>query len=284
MRYTCLLSGLSSMLSLFSKVRKPNDPNEAAEMSFLDHFDALRKHLFRIALYITIGTVIVFLQKKFVFDSIILAPLNKEFITYRFFCGLSEFTCFDPGNIKIITRELSEQLTVHLKVSFFIGIIITFPFCLYELWKFIKPGLYQKEIDATTGIIAACTLLFISGILFGFYVIAPFSVSFLASYDVSSRVENTSTLTSIVDNMTMFTLSTGAVFELPVLVYFLARLGIMSDQFMRTYRRHAIVVITIVAAIITPPDVSSMIIVTIPLLFLYEMSIFIAKKYYPKAE
>ncbi|HRH99582.1 MAG TPA: twin-arginine translocase subunit TatC [Saprospiraceae bacterium] len=272
------------MLPFLNKVKSPNDPAHSAEMSFLDHFDALRKHLFRIALWVTVGTIFVFIQKKFVFDQIIFGPLNKNFITYRIFCGISEFTCFDPGEIKVITRELSEQLTVHLKVSFFLGIVLVFPFCLNEIWKFVKPGLYQKEINATTGLIAACSFLFVLGILFGYYIIAPFSISFLASYGVSDRVENTTTLTSIVDNMTMFTLSTGAVFELPVLVYFLAKLGIMSAEFMRTYRRHAIVVIVIVAAVITPPDVSSMIMVSIPLLLLYELSILIAKKVYPKSE
>lgn len=260
--------------------RKKTPAIDDSEMSFLDHFDALRKHLFRSALIVTIVTVIVFTQKSFIFDTIIFGPLNKDFITYRFFCGLSEITCFDPGHIRPITRELSEQLTVHLKLSFFIGLIIAFPFILNELWKFIKPGLYTKEINATRGMVFSASLLFFTGALFGYFIVSPLSICFLASYQVSDRVENTATLTSLVDSMTMFAMSTGLVFELPILVYFLAKLGIMSPGFMREYRRHAIVVIAIVAAIITPPDVTSMVLVMLPLLLLYELSIYIAKKNY----
>ncbi|MBK8735640.1 MAG: twin-arginine translocase subunit TatC [Saprospiraceae bacterium] len=266
-------------MSIFGNKRNSAKHDEA-EMSFLDHFDVLRKHLFRVALIVCIFTIIVFTQKSFVFDTIIFGPLNKDFVTYRFFCGLSEITCFDPGQIRPITRELSEQLTVHLKISFFIALILAFPFILNEIWKFIKPGLYDKEIKATKGMIISTTLLFYFGSLFGYFIIAPLSICFLASYNVSDRVENTATLTSLVDSMTMYSLSTGLVFELPILVYFLSKLGIMGPEFMRTYRRHAIVVIAIIAALITPPDVTSMMLVMFPLLGLYEASIFIAKRHY----
>lgn len=268
------------ILSKFIGNKKTNAAGD--EMSFLDHIDAMRSHLFRSAAYITLSAIFVFTQKHFVIDTIVLGPIHPDFVTYRFFCNLSELTCISPSNIKLFTRELSEQLIVHLKVSFFLGIIISFPLVFREFWLFVKPGLYDKEIKATSGVIFWCTVLFILGVLFGYYVLAPFSIAFLASYNVSSLVESTATLSSYVDAMTMYTMATGIVFELPLVVYFLAKLGIMGPVFMRTYRRHAVVVIAIVAAIITPPDVTSMLVVTIPILLLYELSIFIAAMHYPK--
>lgn len=267
------------LAKLFNK--KPAGAPEK-EMSFFEHIDALRSHLFRAALYICVAAVVVFTQKTFIFDVILLGPLHRDFITYRFFCSLSELTCFYPDNIKLITRELSEQLMIHLKVSFFMGLIISFPLVFSEFWKFVKPGLYDKEVKATSGVIFWCTVLFMLGVLFGYYVLAPFSIAFLASYNVSDLVEATATLTSYVDAMTMYTMATGLVFEMPLVIYFLAKLGIMGPVFMRTYRRHAIVVILVIAAVITPPDVTSMTVVTLPLLLLYEVSIYIAALKYPK--
>lgn len=171
---------------------------------------------------------------------------------------------------------------VHLQVSFFLGLVLAFPFVFREFWKFVKPGLYDKEVKATSGVIFWCTTLFLTGVLFGYFILAPFSIAFLASYNVSDSVESSASLGSYVDAMTMYTMATGAVFEMPLVVYFLAKLGIMGPKFMRTYRRHAVVVIAIIAAIITPPDVTSMLVVTFPLLLLYEASIYIAAMHYPK--
>lgn len=267
---------------LLNPVKKPGE--EAAEMSFLDHFDALRKHLFRAAMYVLLVSIVVFTQKKFVFDTLILGPTKKDFITYRFFCQLADFLCFEPAPLEIFTRELAEQLTIHLKVSFFLGFIVAFPLVLREVWLFVKPGLYQKEQKATRWIVEICSLLFLSGVLFGYFIIAPFSISFLASYNVSDLVKSSATLGSIVDSMTMFTISTGLVFELPLAIFFVAKLGIIGPVFLRTYRRHAIVLITIVAAIITPPDVTSMLLVTLPLCLLYEVSILVAARVFPKEQ
>ncbi len=261
--------------------KKTNSENES-EMSFLDHIDALRKHLFRAAVYIVIIMIVVFLHKKFVFDQIILSPLHEEFVTYQFFCNLSPITCFKPGKLEVFTRELSEQLTIHLKVSFFLSIVLAFPLLFRELWLFIKPGLYQKEQKVTRGVVLVCSLLFYTGVAFGYFVIAPFSISFLASYTVSESIQNTTTLSSYVDSLAMFSLLTGIVFEMPLAIFFLAKLGIISATFMRTYRRYAIVIISIVAAVITPPDLTSMFMVTLPLLLLYELSIYVAARAYPK--
>jgi sec-independent protein translocase protein TatC len=176
------------ILSKFFRSKKSAETGD--EMSFLDHIDALRGHLFRSAAYIGIAAVVVFTQKTLVIDTIVLGPIHPDFVTYRFFCNLSELTCISPTNIKLFTRELSEQLIVHLKVSFFLGLIISFPLVFREFWLFVKPGLYDKEIKATTGVIFWCTLLFIIGVLFGYYLLAPFSIAFLASYNVSDLVES----------------------------------------------------------------------------------------------
>lgn len=267
---------------LFNKVKKPNE--EFAEMSFMDHIDVLRKHLFRIALFVCVGMLIAFLNKEFLFNYIILGPLDEDFPTYRIFCSFSEFTCLKPPKTEIFTRELSEALMIHLQASFFVGLFISSPLVINEIWSFIKPGLYDKERKVTKGIVVILSFLFIIGVLFGFFVLAPFSMSFLASYNVSDQVKSSATLSSIIDIMIMFTFFTGLVFELPLAVYFLAKLGIMGPEFMRTYRRHAFLVLALVAAVITPPDVVSMIVVLIPLSLLYEISIVVAAKTYPKEE
>jgi len=271
---------LGIISQFFSKVKRPED--EAQEMSFMDHIDALRKHLFRIALYAVAGTILVFLNKNFLFDKIILGPLHDDFPTYRFFCSLSELTCIKPVRPQIFTRELSENLMIHLQASFFVGLFLVSPLVFWEIWKFVSPGLYENERKATKGIVFVLSTLFIIGVLFGFFVLAPFSISFLSSYTVSDLVQSSATLSSIVDVMVMFTFFTGLVFELPLAVFFLAKLGILGPEFMRTYRRHAFVILAVVAAIITPPDVVSMTVVLIPLALLYELSIVVAQRTYPK--
>lgn len=273
-----MLQGIFSRL--FGKVKKPDD--EFAEMSFMDHIDVLRKHLFRIALYIAIGMFVAFLNKDFLFNYIILGPLNENFPTYRIFCALSELTCIKPPKTEIFTRELSEALMIHLQASFFVGLFISSPLVIREIWEFVKPGLYEKERFATKGIVFILSFLFILGVLFGFFILAPFSMSFLASYNVSDLVKSSATLSSIIDIMIMFTFFTGLVFELPLAAYFLAKLGVVSGTFLRKYRRHAFLVLALVAAIITPPDVVSMIVVLIPLSLLYEVSILVADKTFPK--
>ncbi len=265
--------------NLFKKAAKPTDE---AEMSFLEHIEALRSHLFRSAVYVFICALAIFFQKTFVFDTVILGPSKSNFITYRLFCKLSELTCIHPEGFQLITRELSEQLVVHIKASFFLGLIIAFPLVFWEFWKFVKPGLYEKERKATAGVVLWCSLLFLVGVLFGYFILAPFSIAFLASYEVSSNVENTATLTSYVDSMAMFTMLTGLVFEMPLVIYFLSKLGIIGPEFMRKNRRYAVIILAMIAAIITPPDLTSMCIVIGPLLLLYEISIHIAKTQYGK--
>lgn len=267
------------MLGFFNKRGKKN---EEGEMSFLQHLEALRWHLVRSSVVVAVLSVFLFFQKEWLFDSIILAPKKATFPTYRFMCWLSEKLSIDDLCIKEITfklqsTELSQQFTLHMWVAFVAGLIIGFPYILWELWRFIKPALSDKERKYTTGIVFTSSLLFFAGVLFGYYVIAPLSINFLGSYSVSSEVQNIFTIDSFISIITMLTIAAGVVFQLPIVVYFLAKIGLLTPAFMRNYRKHAIVVILIVAAVITPsPDVTSQMLVAFPLLLLYEISIWIA--------
>ncbi len=248
------------------------------EMSFLEHLEALRWHIIRAFAAIVVIGIGVFMAKDFVFDKIILAPTDQDFATYRWFCSIGQRFCFYPQGLEIITRDISEQFMVHIRVSIWLGVIVAFPYVFWEFWRFVKPGLYAKERNAARGVVLICSLLFILGVLFGYYIISPFAITFLSSYSVSDKIANTTTLSTLVNSMTMFTIPTGLVFELPIVIYFFAKIGLVTAEFLRTYRRHAIVIILIVAAIITPPDVITQLLVSIPLYSLYEIGILIAKR------
>lgn len=263
--------------------------NDRGEMSFFEHVIELRKHILRSVLAISIVGVVCFFNKEFIFNTLIFGPRHADFPTYRALCylsqsaGLGDAMCITPPQFNVITRELGEVLMQHLYISFWMGVIGAFPYILWEFWRFIKPGLHAHERKAVRGIVGICTFLFLLGVVFGYYVIAPFSISFLAGYTLPD-LEVSPTLDSYVTYMTMFTLPMGLVFEMPVLAFFLARIGLLGANAMRAYRRHAIVAILIVAAIITPPDVGSQTLVTIPLLALYEVSILVVQRVQKKRE
>lgn len=261
-------------------IRMKKDNNQ--EMSFLEHLEELRWHIIRAVGAIMISAIGVFIFKDFFWEGIILAPTKKEFFIYRVFCNFSDKLCFGPNkDLEMYTRDFGEQFMMHMVSSFWIGLIIAFPFVLWEVWKFVKPGLYAKEQKAIRGVVFICSLLFFIGVLFGYYIVAPFGISFLSNYEISPTIQNTVTLNSYVNYLTMFILPLGLVFELPVVVYFLAKVGIVSAPFLKQFRKHAIVVILIIAAVITPPDVASQILVSFPLLILYEVSIIIAGRVNP---
>lgn len=251
---------------------------ESKEMGFLDHLEELRWHLVRSALAIIIFAIVTFLFKKFTFETVILGPKNPNFITYNFLCNISDALCFRPLDFKLLTRELGEQFFIHMKVSFMLGIIVAFPYIFWEIWRFVKPGLMPKERNAAKGMVFICSFLFFMGVLFGYFVMAPFSISFLASYTVGVDVETAPTLASYVNYMIMVTMPTGLVFELPVVVYFLSKIGLVTPDVMRNYRKHAIILILVVAAIITPPDLITQILIGLPLFILYEISIYISAR------
>lgn len=262
---------------------------EKGEMSFFEHLEELRKHILRSVLAIAVIGTVCFLNKDFIFNTLIFGPRNPDFLTYRVMCGVShalgwgDSMCFQPVQFQIITRQLGEVLMQHLYISFWLGLIGSFPVVFWEFWKFIRPGLHEQEQKAIRGVVGVCTLLFLAGVAFGYLVIAPFSINFLAGYTVAGA-EVSPTLDSYVTYMTMFTVPTGLVFEMPVVSYFLTKMGIIGHQFLRTYRRHAVVAVLIVAAIITPPDVVSQTIVAIPLYILYEVSIVVARRVQRKRE
>ncbi len=256
----------------------PKESTDEKEMSFLDHLEELRWHIIRSILAVVAVAIVVFLAKEFVFETIIFGPKKDWFPTYQFFCSISDKTCFKPPKFDLITREMGEQFFVHLKVSIWMGVIIAFPLVFWEFWKFIKPGLYDTERKAASGVVFVCSFLFSSGVLFGYYVIAPFAITFLANYSVGLEAVTSPTLASYVNYLTMFTIPTGVLFELPIVVYFLTKIGLITPQFMRNYRRHAVIIILIMAAIITPPDIVTQFLIGIPVFILYEISILISKR------
>ena len=251
------------------------------EMSFFDHLEALRWHLIRSALAIVVFTILAFSFYTWIYNNIIMAPSKPDFWTFRMMCGLGAFLhrdmCPDKINIHLINTEMAGQFTLMIDSSLMIGLVLAIPYALYELWRFIKPALHEKERKAASGFVFYASILFMSGVLFGYYIITPVSLNFLAGFTVSTSIENLFSVDSYMSSVSTLTLATGLVFELPILVYILANLGILTPKFMRETRRYAIVIILIIAAVVTPtPDMLTMTVVAIPLLLLYELSISVA--------
>ncbi len=252
-----------------------------SEMSFFDHLDALRMHLIRSAIAIIVITGFVFAYYDWIFANIIMGPSNPDFWTYRTMCSvgnaLGRNFCFSEFHISLINTEMAGQFTLQINSSLMIGLTLGVPYLLWEVWRFIKPALHEKERKAASGFVIYTSLLFFVGVLFGYYVITPMSLHFLATYTVSSRIQNLFDIDSYISSVATLTIASGLVFELPILIYVLASVGIMTPKFMRETRRYAIVIILIIAAVVTPtPDMLTMTIVSIPLFLLYEASIFVA--------
>lgn len=267
-------------MAIFRSKKKSGD---TGEMSFLDHLEALRWHIVRSVGVIFTAAIVLFYYKEFLFDGILLAPKNPDFFTYRALCRVAEYfnlsddLCVTKIDFALISTDLSAQFTIHMWSAFLGGLVIGFPFLIFELWKFIRPALKDKERKYAKGIVFYTSFLFLTGVLFGYYVITPMSVNFLGSYQVSVDVKNTISLSSFIGTVTTLTMMTGIVFELPIVIYFLSKIGIMTPAFMRKYRRHAVVIILILAAIITPTsDATTLMLVAFPLWILYEISIFIS--------
>lgn len=263
--------------------KKKNSNGGEREMTFLEHLEELRWHLIRSLIAVVTGAVVAFIFKDIIFDHIILAPNNPGFITNRLLCRLAEIVntpalCINQTPIELISIKMSGQFTTHINISLVSGLIIAFPYIFWEFWSFFRPALYEKERRHARGAVFFASLLFMIGILFGFFVIIPLSINFLGSYSVSDLVTNQININSYIGSVTSVALAAGITFELPIVAFFLARIGVVTPEFMRKYRKHAIVIILVLAAIITPPDVFSQILVTLPLLVLYEVSIFIAAR------
>jgi sec-independent protein translocase protein TatC len=253
------------------------------EMSFLDHLEELRWHLIRSSLAIIILATLAFIAKDFIFDTLIFGPKKADFWTYELFCNISKMMgqgtsfCIQELPFRIQSRAVSGQFSAHLWTSITAGFIIAFPYVLLEFWRFIRPGLHANERKNARGFIFVASILFFMGVLFGYYIVTPLSINFLGSYTVSNEVFNDFDLDSYIGLLRAAVLSAGFIFELPILMYFLTKIGIVTPNFLRSNRKFAIVIVLSISAIITPPDIASQIIVTIPILILYEVSIVISK-------
>jgi sec-independent protein translocase protein TatC len=251
------------------------------EMSFLDHLEELRWHLIRSTIAVSVLGVLAFIAKDFIFDVLLFGPKKADFPTYRLLCQASNYIgmdsfCFDELPFRIQSRTMSGQFSAHIWTSITAGFIIAFPYVLYEFWKFISPGLHRSERRSSRGFIFIASILFFIGVLFGYYVVTPLSINFLGSYQVSDQVFNDFDLSSYISLVRASVLASGLIFELPILIYFLTKIGLVTPQFLRKYRKFALVIVLIISAIITPPDIASQVIVAIPVIILYEISIFIS--------
>jgi sec-independent protein translocase protein TatC len=256
-----------------------------SEMSFFDHLEVLRWHLIRSAGAIVLFTVLAFIYYDFIFDTIILGPKKAGFWTYRMMCSLTETFnlgpdfCIKDIPFAIINTEMAGQFTLQLNSSLLIGLILGFPYLLFEVWRFVKPGLTEKESSSASGFVFYATLLFIGGLLFGYYIITPLSINFLANYNVSDIIQNTITIDSYLSTVATLSIGAGITFELPIVIFVLSKMGIMTPAFMRSSRRYATVLILIIAAVVTPtPDILTMLTVSFPLFLLYELSIVVSAK------
>lgn len=252
------------------------------EMSFLDHLEELRWHIIRSTIAIMIAATIAFLGKSFLFDELIFGPTKTDFFTYDFLCRASSIIGYDSFcntvfDFEVQSRTMAGQFSAHIWTSITFGFVIAFPYVLYEFWKFVSPGLYTKERKNSKGFIFFSSLLFFIGVLFGYYVICPLSINFLGTYSVADQVHNDFDLNSYIGLVRASVLASGFIFELPIIIYYLTKIGLVTPQFLKNNRKYALVIVLIVAAIITPPDVASQIIVAIPVIILYQISILISK-------
>jgi sec-independent protein translocase protein TatC len=261
-----------------AKVKKPAD-----EMSFLDHLEDLRWHLIRASLAVVIAGTAAFLAKGFIFDTLLFGPTSADFFTYDILCRLSTFVgleggfCFEDMPFTIQSRTMGGQFSAHVWTSITAGFIIAFPYIIYEFWKFISPAMYANERNTARGFIFISSVLFFMGVLFGYYLVTPLSINFLGKYQVSEVVLNEFDIGSYISLVRSSVVACGIIFELPIIIYFLTKIGLVTPQFLRKYRKFALVIVLILSAIITPPDILSQIIVAIPVLVLYEVSIFISR-------
>jgi len=257
--------------------------SEQKEMTFLEHLEELRWHLIRSGIAVLVIGIAVFLAKDLVFRVIIFGPTRPDFFSYQVICQFADWVgnsgfCLQPTDITFVTPVFGELFITHIKVSIVLGLVVAFPYVFWEMWRFIMPGLYDQERKAARGVVLICSALFMAGVLFGYFVIAPFAVTFLTGYNIPGIEQALPALSSYINYLTMFTVPAGLIFELPVVVYFLSKIGLITPEFMRSFRRHSFIVIIALSAMITPPDVVTQFLIAVPLYILYEISIVICKR------
>lgn len=270
-----------ALLDFFNKRKK--DPNQ--EMSFIDHLEELRWHIIRMVIAVLVGAILVFIYSNEVVDKILMAPTKPDFISSRWLCDLGrnlrmgDVLCFKAVNVKLIETSMTGQFISSFTLAFIGGFIVAFPYVFWEFWRFVRPALSAKELKKTRGVIFWVSLLFFMGVAFGYFILTPFMVNFYFNYKLSPQIEIMPTFSDYLENLVYTTVGIGVLFQMPLLVSVLARIGIVTAKFLRKYRRHAFVIILIAAAIITPStDPFSLTIVTIPLYLLFEASIIIASR------
>lgn len=254
------------------------DPNS---LSFGGHLEVLRRMLFRIIAVVLVFAIVFFCFKEWTFK-MLMAPSQWDFVTYRLIERFlhwigSDFT-FSEYHVNLIATELSSQFMTHVTAALYLGLLVASPYILFELFRFITPALYDNERKYSVKLVVIVYILFVVGVLMSYFILFPISFRFLGTYSVSDMVESNITLSSYISTFTTLTLIMGAVFQLPIIAFFLGKVGILESAFMKRYRKHALVIIMVVAAIITPPDLMTLILVTIPLYLLYEVSIVVLKR------
>jgi len=252
-------------------------------MAFVDHLEELRWHILRSIVAIAVGAIFAFINIEFIFNDIILGPTQPEFISNKALCWLGQkldisMLCMDDQKIRFQNTSVTGQFMLSFSSSAMIGFIISFPYILWEVWRFIKPGLKENEIKSAKGVVFWGSILFLIGVLFGYFVVTPFTISFFAEYELSDKFENIFTISDYYDTLSSLIFGIGFIFELPLLIFFLSKMGIMTPQFLRDKRRYAIVILLVISAVITPPDWFTIFLVFIPLYFLYEASISISAR------
>ncbi len=265
------------------RTKQPN------ELSFLEHIEVLRWHLMRSIAAVLVFAIVAFAFKSYVFENIVFAPMQPDFATNIWLCEMGEqldmeSLCINQQRLDMQSNKLSAQLMAHISVSMVLGFFVAFPYVFFEFWRFLKPALNKREVKHSRGAVFFASVLFSLGAAFGYFLISPLSFEFLGNYSVSESVKNDFLLESYISTFTSVVLASGVVFELPVLIFFLAKIGLVGPDFLKKYRKHSFVIILILAAIITPPDIFSQILVTVPLIILYEISIIIAKRIERKAQ
>lgn len=258
-------------------------------MSFLDHLEELRWHLIRSIVSILVFAIAAFLSKELIWDTILLGPSKTDFWTYRFMCRMGEaigsgVLCIEELPFIIQSRQMTGQFTMHILSSLVIGLMCAFPYTFWEMWRFIRPGLYETEQSVSKGATFFVSVLFASGIMFGYFIVTPLAVNFLANYQVAPSIVNEFDIISYVSTVCTLVLVCGLMFQLPIVVYFLSKAGLVTPTLMKAYRRHAIIVILLASAILTPPDVISQVLIAFPLVFLYQISIYISGMVLRKSE
>jgi sec-independent protein translocase protein TatC len=262
--------------------------SEEKEMTFLDHLEELRWHIMRSLTVIIVIMIAAFIFTPWIFHNIVFAPARPDFVTFRWACdlshwlGLTDTLCVEMVTPKIQSRFMTGQFTMQITASFVIGLVLGFPYLIWEMWKFIRPGLHKKEQKNSRGAVWVISFLFMIGVMFGYFIVSPMTIYFLSTYQISDMISNEFDITSYVSTIVSLVFGSGALFQLPVVIYFLTKIGLVTPQFLRKYRKHSIVIILIVAAVVTPPDPFSQTIIAIPLYLLFEFSIFISSRVYKR--